>query len=178
MFQYRFLNVSMALSVSALLVCIGCETLHNAGMPGLETYIKPDPAKLEEERSHREKFSANQDHESLYWLVANRVQNSMTLREVETVIGETGESIGDTGHLRSEGIQTTDTAFMWGPDNQGHSVVLFFRDGHLTNFHPENYDLATTTNRRNSKKKTASTDANALTQDPNAMDDPTLSESF
>ncbi|WP_010587689.1 hypothetical protein [Schlesneria paludicola] len=178
MFQYRFLNVSMSLSISALLVCIGCETLHNAGVPGLDAYVKPDPARLEAQRVHRERFSAERNHESLYWLVANNVQNTMSLREVEAAIGEPGEYTTETGRMRSEGVQSTDNAFTWGPDNEGYSVILFFRDGHLTNFDPSDYDLSSSKKRKSSKKKFASTDPNSLTQDPNALSDPTLSTSF
>lgn len=178
MFQYRFLNVSMGLSVSALLVCIGCETLHNAGVPGLEMYVKPDPAVVEAGRNHREKFSAERNHESLYWLVAHNVKNTMSLREVEAAIGEPGEYMTETGRMRSEGVQATDSAFAWGPDSEGHSVILFFRDGHLTNFDPNDYDLSASKKRGPSRKKSGATDPNSLTQDPNALTDPTLSTSF
>ena len=131
---------ALSLAVIALIAVLGCETLHNAGVPGLEAYVKVDPEVVERERSCREKFSVNHDHESLYWLLANRVSNGMKLREVEEVLGEAGEYTKDFKGIGSEGIrQTTDSAYKWGPDNSGFSVVIWFRDGHVSNFNPKDY---------------------------------------
>ena len=64
----------------------------------------------------------------------------MQLHEVEQVLGEPGERETDMSRLKSDGIyQTTDLVYKWGPDQSGHSVVLFFRDGHLVNFDRQSF---------------------------------------
>lgn len=130
----------ITLSVLTIVVGIGCGVLHNAGVPGLEMYVKKDPAELQHERDQREQFILNQDHKALFWLISHRLDNAMTLSEVEQVLGVPGEYTADDSYGKSEGLhQTTDMAYKWGPDNRGQSVILFFRDGRLSNFDPKDY---------------------------------------
>ena len=118
----------------------GCESLHNAGVPGLERYVKADPVKLKKAQSQRDQFVENRDHKALYWLLSNTVQTGMRLGEVEQALGEPGEFEPDTSRYNSDGVyQTTDTAYRWGPDNQGYSAILFFRDGYVVNFNPKDF---------------------------------------
>jgi hypothetical protein len=130
--------LSLAVSFSAIIAMIsafGCEMLHNAGVPGLKSYVKINPAEVKKEQICRDNFQLHRDHKSLYWLLANRIQTGMQLHEVEQVLGEPGERETDMSRLKSDGMyQTTDLVYKWGPDETGHSVVLFFRDGHLVNF--------------------------------------------
>ena len=131
---------TLALATVTLLAGLGCEMLHNAGVPGLEMYVKEDPAVLEEERTNRENFSLHQDHKALYWLLANRVSNGMRLTQVEEILGAAGEFTTELNQLKSEGLHpTNDPAYKWGPDNKGYSVILFFRDGGVSNFNPKDY---------------------------------------
>ncbi len=118
----------------------GCEMLHNAGVPGLKPYIKVNPAEVKKEQACRDDFQLHRDHKALYWLLANRIQTGMQLHEVEQVLGEPGERETDLSRLKSDGVyQTTDLVYKWGPDQTGHSVVLFFRDNHLVNFDRESF---------------------------------------
>lgn len=132
-------SLSTAILFAVISIC-GCETLHNAGVPGLDIYLKPDPVALENERRNREEFLVKRDHKALYWLLANKISNGMMLRDVEGVLGMEGEPTTDFNVTNTEGIhQTTDKAYKWGPDNSGCSVVIFFRDGHVSNFNPKDY---------------------------------------
>jgi hypothetical protein len=133
---YRIIGLT-AVSLPALL---GCDTLHKAGVPGLEQYAKVDHEGLALEQSNREKFSVHRDHKALYWLLANRISNGMRLQEVEEILGESGEYTTDFKSNDSKGLhQTTDSVYKWGPDSTGKSVVLFFRDGHVCNFNAKYY---------------------------------------
>ena len=136
----RIVHRTLGLSVVTLIAVLGCETLHNAGVPGLESYVKADPVVVEAERSNREKFTVHRDHKALYWLLANCISNGMQLHEVEHVLGSPGEFTTDFNGASSDGVhQTTDSAYKWGPDNTGRSVVIWFRDGHVSNFNSKNY---------------------------------------
>ena len=125
---------------AAMLVSSGCETVKESGIPGL----RPDLTKKYEanriEQDHRDNFVVHRDHKSLYWLIANRVQNGMSLTDAEQILGEPGERETDMSRLKLGGhYQTTDLVYKWGPDSEGYSVVLIFRDGHLVNFDPSGF---------------------------------------
>ena len=130
----------IAVTLMTIVTFCGCQTLHEAGVPGLESYLKPDPEFALDTQEHRDEFALNRDHKALYWLMANRISNGMTLNEVEAILGEPGERETDTARLKSNGpYQTADLCYKWGPDCAGYSAVLFFRDGHLCNFNAKDY---------------------------------------
>lgn len=136
----RMIGQAFGIMICTLLAGFGCQTLHNAGLPGMEPFLKVDPAKVEEENNHREQFAIHRDHKSFYWLLANQVSSGMSLTEVETALGEPGEHTTEFSRMKSEGqIQTTDSAYRWGPDRQGNSAILFFRDGRLVNFNRKDF---------------------------------------
>jgi hypothetical protein len=136
----RGLFSAFGATVATLMAGSGCQALHNAGVPGLEQYVKVDTSRLEEEGLQREKFSLHHEHAALYWLLANCVENGMQLNEVEHALGEPGEHAMGMGQLKSDGIyQVTDIPYQWGPDSKGYSVILFFRDGRLVNFNAKDY---------------------------------------
>lgn len=136
----RSIHETVSLAGIIFIAGIGCQTLHEAGVPGLEPYLKKDPEKLQAERSHRDKFIQERDHEAFYWLLSHKISNGMHLGEVEDVFGEPGEYTDDYKRLKSDGqTQLTDSAYRWGPDNKGFSAVLFFRDGRLINFDRSHY---------------------------------------
>ena len=127
-----------AIILLAVVAGLGCEMLHNAGLPGMEPFLKVNAAQAEEERSLRDQFVLHRDHKGFYWLLANRVENGMPLKDVEQALGEPGELETGMGQLKSDGLyQTTDLAYKWGPDRTGYSAIVFFRDGHVVNFNPK-----------------------------------------
>lgn len=130
------------LSVFVCAVPSGCEALHNAGVPGLEQYVKKDPEQLAREKSYKENYALHRDHKSFYWLLSHRISNGMSLADVEDAIGEEGESTTEFTRLKSDGLyHSTDAAYRWGPDSSGHSAVIFFRDGHVVNFSRDDYKV-------------------------------------
>lgn len=140
MLEIPNINSMIIVSVLSIFAVAGCETLHNAGVPGLESYVKPNPEQVMASQQNRDEFLLNRDHKALYWLLANRITNGMSMSEVEQVFGEPGELEMNSGHLKSNGpFQTGDLCYRWGPDSSGHSAVLFFRDSHLCNFNPQDF---------------------------------------
>ena len=134
-------NSAVALMLVVACSGAGCETLHNAGVPGMEPWIKPNAEEANAVVKHREEFLLKRDHKALYWLLSNRVSNGMLLSDVEQIIGEPGERENDTTRFKSDGLyQTTDVAYKWGPDHLGYSAVLFFRDGRVCNFNPKDFE--------------------------------------
>ena len=120
------IHYAMGITFTVFVAVVGCQTLHNAGVPGLEPYIKPDPVEVAKEQSHRENFQTHRDHKALYWLLSNRIANGMQLHEVEEILGGPGEFTTDFNSNNSDGIHhATDSSYKWGPDSSGYSVVVF-----------------------------------------------------
>lgn len=129
------------LAVIVVGLAAGCETLHNSGVPGLEQYVNDGVALAAPE--YREKFQVDRDPEAFAWLLRNRVRAGMTTMEVNEALGEAGEEFSQTDSIKknTDGYQSTDVGYRWGPDAQGRSVILFFRDGHLVNYNPSEFAL-------------------------------------
>ena len=145
MAKWSFFLLMFCLSGTIALAVSGCESLQKAGVPGMEGYVKPDPVALARENSFRDAFVQSNDHEAFYWLLSNRVQSGMLKAEVEQALGQAGEIETDPRYYKKETHQPTDAAYRWGPDSKGNTVVLFFRDGRLSNFNPRDFaavDLA------------------------------------
>ncbi len=120
-------------------VLVGCETLHQAGVPGLEQYVKDEDAIAAP--NYRERFQVDRDPAAFSWLMRHRVRTGMTVAEVSEALGDSGEEFSSSQDLK-KGLteyQTTDVAFRWGPDSEGRSVILFFRDGRLIQFNPNDF---------------------------------------
>lgn len=117
---------------------VGCSVLHQAGVPGLEQYVKdPHAPRVAEER---EKYQVHHDGQSLNWLLAHRVHTGQSVAEVSGILGEEGERYWNDTALKNGGAYLqTDEGYRWGPDSNGRSVILFFRDGKLVNFNPDEF---------------------------------------
>jgi hypothetical protein len=76
--------------------------------------------------------------------MAHSLNNGMTVQEVERALGDAGERIYDDVELKSHHGEFlhTDIAYKWGPDTDGNSAVLFFREGRLIQYSPENFRAA------------------------------------
>ena len=132
-------NFPAAVLITALLIG-GCTTLHNAGVPGLDIYVREDPKAIAFEKEQREKFMVDRDHKAFYWLLSHQIANGMTLHEVEEILGGAGEYISDIDYSKTTGShQLTDVAYKWGPDNKGRSVIIFFRENHVSNYEQKDY---------------------------------------
>ena len=116
----------------------GCEGLHEMNIA--KWGDTQDGHKQEE--VHRKQYQADRDPAALRWLLAHRIHTSMRVEEVNNVLGEEGAREYNDNWLTTKGGQyrTDDKVYKWGPDANGRSVYLVFRDGRLTNFDPSEYE--------------------------------------
>ena len=109
----------------------------SSGVDGLDLWLAGD--RLEDERlaaKHREQFAADGDPESLQWLLSNRIATGMTETDVAHELGQEGERLYGTGHLKrgDSRYRESDVFYKWGPARDGRSVYLAFRDDRLLHF--------------------------------------------
>jgi len=136
-----FFRTVSGLMMAGLLV-VGCNTVELAER--LEMTQPRIPA--EEVAEHRSNWVQERDAKSLNWLLEKKIRSGMSRSEVEQILGEDGEPILNSAALikDSSGYQSTDKGYRWGPDGSGRSIYLFFRDGRLVNFQPQEFAMATT----------------------------------
>jgi hypothetical protein len=111
----------------------GCGT---AGLNGFLADLGQQKITNAEFEEHRKQFSQEKDPQAFRWLMAHSLNNGMTVKEVERALGDVGERIYDDVELKSHHGEFlhTDVAYKWGPDTDGNSAVLFFREGRLIQF--------------------------------------------
>jgi hypothetical protein len=128
------------LALATLCVANGCGTLNGTGVASLDGLTR-EKGTIRDEDTQRRRFIEERDPEALRWLLANRIRTSMTVDDVSEVFGEPGvREYGDRWIKASNGLyHEGDVVYKWGPDSDGHTVYLAFRDGHLVNFEPEEY---------------------------------------
>jgi hypothetical protein len=63
----------------------------------------------------------------------------MGVHEVAGVIGETPELEPHSQWLKQADFRVDDKVYKFGPDSQGQSVYLLFREGRLINHNPDEY---------------------------------------
>lgn len=125
----------------ATLLCLlaGC-----AGVNVQETLLgtSSQPAASAVDISERRTaYLIDRDPVAFRWLLATQLENGMSVTAVSEVLGEQGELYSDDRELKTNGGQyhQTDVAYRWGPDRRGRSVILFFRDGKLIHFDPNEF---------------------------------------
>ena len=127
---------------ACLMMCLtvtGCERLHKARIPGLESFIDFGTHERQKEQ-YRRRYHSQRDHQAIRWLLANRVEQGMTLADVNRIFGEQGEREFDDQKFKiGSTYRATDIAYRWGPDATGRTVYLLFRDGQLVNFDPNEF---------------------------------------
>lgn len=139
-FRRMFTNLAGPVTVTVLLLAAGCE----GGPGGLFADWQPPGAASSLDQQHisyRERYQTERDPDALRWLLAHRIQQGMTVGDVNEALGQEGEREFDDLHLKTKGgsYRASDVAYRWGPDSRGRSVYLFFRDGRLVNFRPGEY---------------------------------------
>ncbi len=120
------------------LLLTGCGT---AGLNGFLADLGRPKISATELQSRRAKFSQERDPAAFRWLLTHTLENGMSVQEVDHALGDSGERIYDDLKLKTqnEGFHQTDVAYKWGPDSEGRSVVLFFREGRLIQYSPEKF---------------------------------------
>lgn len=121
-------------------VLSGCEALHDAGVPGMSPFIDFE-SRVQEEEHYRMLYRTERSPKAMRWLMANRLQSGMERAEVDRIFGESGEREYGDRWLKTNGghYRSGDTVYKWGPDSEGTTVYLVFRDGVLVNYDPDEY---------------------------------------
>lgn len=98
----------------------------------------PSSAKAADERL---RFQVDRNPQAFSYLLIHHVENGMSVAAVSEVLGEQGELFLNDREMKTNGgqYQQTDVAYKWGPDTNGRSVVLFFRDGKLVHFDADEF---------------------------------------
>lgn len=75
------------------------------------------------------------------WLLAHSVKQGMEPAEVGEAIGDPGHRVENNGWITNDGggFQIGDEVYKWGPDNDGNSYFLVFREHKLVNFDPREF---------------------------------------
>jgi hypothetical protein len=133
-----------------LLVCAGMVAAAAVGCLPNYPYIKL-PGELSPEDlqaasrtadKQRERYRGTQEAAAFRWLLAKRIHTGMTLAEVNRELGQDGSRRYEDARFKARniGVQTTDETWEWGPDKDGTTYMLFFRNDRLVNFEPSQYD--------------------------------------
>jgi hypothetical protein len=112
----------------------GCESV---GRSGAES---KSAAEIEE--VHRAKYQETRSAAALRWLVMHRLENGMTQEQIDRIFGEEGAREYNDQQFKGRGgpYRVDDEMYRYGPDDKGQVYYLGFRDGHLVNFNPREYD--------------------------------------
>ncbi|OYW21556.1 MAG: hypothetical protein B7Z55_05675 [Planctomycetales bacterium 12-60-4] len=128
--------------IGLLMVCalvVGCTGIDRHDP--FEILPDADSGTISEGNHRRQQFQIDRDPAALNWLLAHELDTGMSLAAVNEALGESGERVFDDEDLKRHAnqYQQTDIGYKWGPDTKGRSVVLFFRDGKLVNFDPDEF---------------------------------------
>lgn len=119
----------------------GCESMADWEQAGTHAAAGRIEAAKEAE-SYRKRYQSNHDGESLRWLLAQELRNGLTLDEVNQAIGEVGEREPNSQQFKVKGarLRIDDELYKYGPDNNGKTYYLAFRDGALIQYDRRQYD--------------------------------------
>ena len=144
----RHLLINLSLSISGFIVlaagAVGCQTLEQ-NFPFLEifnpNFAAVDPAVQAEAEVQREKLQVEQSDKAMRWLLSHVIEPGLTPEEVDSLLGQEGQRVyNDTRYKLAGGdYQAQDEGYRWGPTDSGSVYILFFREGTLVNFDPDEY---------------------------------------
>lgn len=134
---------SCIVCVTSVLLCAACETVPEWDSKSTMTSMRPAEKKTNRAEAYRTKFQTERDPKALNWILKNRLYSGMSLASVAKEMGEEGEYQETSKWLKATGgtFRTSDEAYKWGPDKDGRSVYLIFRENVLVNFDPADFEL-------------------------------------
>ena len=93
------------------------------------------------EEEHRREYVETHSRKSMRWLLGHRIRPGMSYNEVCHVLGEEGERETKDRALKTTttNVRIDDEVYSFGPDSEGRSLYLFFRDERLINFDPADF---------------------------------------
>lgn len=126
------------LVLCCLALCAGCQTVQMKPPAKYHFFESPSAKKSVEERQHRQQWQAHRDGKALRWLLQEVIHNGLTLAEVNDRLGDTGVAEDQTQAFKTkaDGYLMDDKLYRYGPDKEGQTYYLAFRDGKVVNFDP------------------------------------------
>ena len=129
-----------ALALAACLAFAGCESpawIRNLN----DSFYSSRSGTPEEEERHRTAYLESGDRASMRWLLSHRIEAGMNYDAVCKVLGVQGSPERNDRAIKTGGgnYQLGDEIYSFGPDSQGSSVYLAFREGRLVNFDPSQF---------------------------------------
>ncbi len=90
----------------------------------------------EKEATFRKDYQTNRSRDALHWLLVNSIEQGMSQKTVNEVLGQEGEHIRADNHLKqgSSSYRRGDKTYRYGPDSAGRSIYLMFRSDKLVNY--------------------------------------------
>jgi hypothetical protein len=121
---------------------MGCENFHQTGASNGWTLFNSADTFREEEEQYRDRFVTEGDSQAVRWLLKNRIASGMELHDVNQILGQKGARQFDDGWIKNNGgtFRQSDRVYKWGPDGEGKTYMLVFRDDHLVNFNSDDYE--------------------------------------
>lgn len=98
-----------------------------------------------EEQAHRAKYQSTRSSADLEWLMKNRIENGLTQKSVNNILGQKGKpaesgseiaQLGGSTESKKEGETGKDGTYVYGPDDKGRTYRLTFRNSRLVDYNP------------------------------------------
>lgn len=125
-----------ALGLCLALLVTGCESPGWArSLNAAFTGTRERPTAKEEE-AHRREYLSTHSRRSMHWLLGNCVETGMSHNEVSRILGEEGIREAKDNWVKTKGgtYQLGDEVYGYGPNSDGETVYLVFRDNQLVSF--------------------------------------------
>lgn len=131
---YRFVLICLCLTG------VSCETLRAPGSTA-DWFARNSKSHERDANAHREQWQTRRDGLALKWLLATQVSNGMTVDGVNNRLGDIGVREEGTQEFKQkiEGLRIDDVLYRYGPDRDGETYYLAFREGKLVNFDPKRF---------------------------------------
>lgn len=124
----------------------GISLLHGCESPAWvrslsESFSMPGDATYRLEESYRRDYQSTRSRKAMHWLLANRIDTGMTYGEVCQILGQDGDREYVDRWLKEKGstFRVDDAIYRFGPDDEGHSYYLAFRDDRLVNYDRDHF---------------------------------------
>jgi len=123
-----------------MLTATGCAGLATSSEK-FQELINPRIVARRMRAKQQKRYQIDRDPKAMRWLLAHEISTGMSVNGVNEIFGQMGDRQYDDSRYKSSSrsFRRTDEVFRWGPDSDGSSVFLVFRDDHLVNFDPEEY---------------------------------------
>lgn len=132
-------GLNLALVLGCLLLA-SCETLKAPGSTA-DWFARNNKGHEREVQSYRTQWQTRRDKAAIRWLLATQIHNGLTPEEVSVRLGEVGVKEQNTREFKKEGdgFRIDDEFYKFGPDREGESYYLGFRDGQLVQFDAQRF---------------------------------------